>query len=130
MTDNSHAETIDQLERDNRFLAKKNRKLQERLNRIDNVMIGNTRIWELDRLAMEQDVEADVLSAKWGFDVGVTAITEQGRAAQTRVDAYRADALFIRRFEWDLGQLHVAVKGGTDRKGGKYDPANWKGPRP
>jgi hypothetical protein len=112
------------------YQLKQNRKLQERLNRIDNVMIGNTRIWELDRIAMELDVDADILSARWGFNVGVTPITEQGWAAHKRLEQFRDDALYIRRLEWDLGQLHVAVKGGTDRKGGKYDPANWKGPRP
>ncbi len=102
-----------------RTLERRNRKLQERLNRIANAMIGNARIWELDRLAMELEVEADRLQD-----------TECLVAVRKQVTNLRADALFIRRLEWDLGTLHVAVKGDTNRRGGRYDQADWKGPRP
>ncbi len=102
-----------------RTLERRNRKLQERLNRISNAMIGNARIWQLDRLAMECEVEADRLQD-----------TECLAAVHKQVVALRADALFIRRLEWDLGTLHVAVKGDTNRRGGRYDQADWKGPRP
>ena len=83
--------------------------LQHSLNRISNIMIGNQRIWELDRLAMELGVEAALVTD------------------DTRRDGLLEDALFLRRLEWDLGELHVAVRGDTNRRGGRYDQAEWKG---
>ena len=108
-----------------RTLERRNRKLQERLNRISNAMIGNARIWQLDRFAMELEVEADLREGR--IPNLPSAII--GRTTE-RVKILRADALFLRRLEWDLGSLHVAVRGDTNRRGGRYDQANWKGPRP
>ncbi len=104
-------------------LKKKNHKLQERLNRIANVMIGNRRIWELDRLAMELGVEADMLA---------DALPDNPPPGPDldRLNALREDVLFIQRLEYDLGTLHVAVRGDTNRRGGRYDQADWRGPRP
>ena len=93
-------------------LSKTELKLQQRLNRISNIMIGNQRIWELDRLAMELGVEAALVTD------------------DTRRDGLLEDALFLRRLEWDLGELHVAVRGDTNRRGGRYDQTEWKGTRP
>jgi len=45
-------------------------------------------------------------------------------------DGLRADAVFLRRLEWDLGELHVAVRGDTARRGGRYDQSQRKGTRP
>ena len=95
--------------------TKRELQLQQRLNRIANLMIGNERIWQLDRLAMESDVAADLVDAG---DIPGDA------------DAMRADALFLRRLEWDLGELHVAVRGDTARRGGRYDQTLWRGKRP
>lgn len=106
-----------------RYLERQNRKLQERLNRISNRMIGNARIWKLDRLAMECDMGAQEIED--AFDA-----TDMNEIRLEQVRQFRADALFLRRFEYDLGVLHVAVRGDTNRRGGRYDQANWKGPRP
>ena len=120
-------------------LKKQNMKLQQQLNRITNLMIGNERIWVLDRLAMELEVEADLLSEK---PIGVaTSSAGPGETVQMvtslpsligyeRINQFKADALFLRRLEWDLGELHVAVKGDTARRGGRYDQSEWRGSRP
>ena len=108
-----------------RTLERQNRKLQERLNRISNAMIGNARIWVLDRLVMALKVEADVIEQR--IPNLPTAIV--GRATE-QARMLRVDALYLERLEYDLGTLHVAVKGDTNRRGGRYDQANWKGQRP
>ena len=120
VNDLSHAETIKLLERDNRFLVKRNDKLQQQLNRIKNLTIGNTRIWEFDRLAMELEIEAELL----------LETHDANDDMKIRRIKLLADALFLRRVEFDLGEIHIAVHGDTNRRGGKYDQANWKGPRP
>ncbi len=114
---------MNELEIQIRTLEKRNHRLQERLNRIANVMIGNRRIWELDRLAMECEVMAD------GIEKDITA----GKLAQSCTESvalFRTDALYLKRLEHDLGTLHVAVRGDTNRRGGRYDQADWRGPRP
>jgi hypothetical protein len=103
---------IEQGLRENKRLLKENRQLDQRLRRINNLMIGNTRIKELDRIAMEMNIDAD--------------LTQDDEHATKLIK----DALFIRRLEWDLGELHVAVKGDTARRGGRYDQAEWRGTRP
>ncbi|KKN26540.1 hypothetical protein LCGC14_0873670 [marine sediment metagenome] len=113
-----------------RTLERRNRKLQERLNRISNAMVGNQRIWELDRLAMECEVEADLAIAEYNLDEDIPHVSVDARLAIEREAQCRADALFLRRLEWDLGELHVAVRGDTNRRGGRYDQAEWKGQRP
>lgn len=113
---------------DRKALRKQNQKLQQQLNRINNLMIGNQRIWELDRLAMECEVEAQLVHDEYSLDEYGT-----GPDRSLAIDRYTKltnDALFLRRLEWDLGELHVAVKGDTNRRGGRYDQANWKGSRP
>lgn len=96
-------------------MSKAELKLQQRLNRISNLMVGNQRIWNLDRLAMELDVAADMVDCG---DIDGDA------------DGLRRDAVFLRRLEYDLGELHVAVRGDTARRGGRYDQSQWKGQRP
>ncbi len=110
-----------------RTLERQNRKLQERLNRISNAMIGNQRIWVLDRLAMECEVEADRMQKR--IEALTIMAPEYAKLAHY-IDGLRVDALYLRRLEWDLGELHVAVKGDTNRRGGRYDQAEFKGPRP
>jgi hypothetical protein len=114
------------------------KKLQQRLNRITNLMIGNERIWVLDRLAMELEVNAALLDTDLAVDA-MNALkhpdknhmgSDQRARKQAYADQMREDTLFLRRLEWDLGELHVAVKGDTNRRGGRYDQANWKGVRP
>ncbi len=116
-----HFEGLD-WQRAYRAELKRANKLQERLNRIAKFTIGNARIWQLDRLAMECEVEADTCA--------VLDETVEGKIVKDQEAQFRADALFIRRLEWDLGELHVAVKGDTNRRGGRYDQSLWRGPRP
>ena len=121
-----------------RTLERRNQKLQERLNRISNAMVGNQRIWQLDRFAMECEVEADLLEKEIADDLAMSGTKDDGKmmssddrfTAYVRIEQARSDALFIRRLEWDLGELHVAVRGDTNRRGGRYDQAEWKGQRP
>ena len=117
-----------EVKRENRSLIKQNRKLQERLNRIDNVMIGNARIWALDRIAMEIEVEGQLVHDE--ENLGEYGQGPRRDLAIDRYTQYVKDALFIRRLEWDLGELHKAVKGDTARTSGRYGADNWKGPRP
>ncbi len=112
-----------------RTLERQNRKLQERLNRISNAMIGNARIWQLDRLVTELEVEADKLQLRLDTPFTGRTVEGYGRLVE-QIRELRADALYLKRLEHDLGTLHVAVKGDTNRRGGRYDQANWKGPRP
>ncbi len=111
------------LQQQAKSVRRQEQKLQQRLNRISNVMIGNQRIWELDRLAMELEAEAHEIES--AFDS-----TDMNEIRLAQVAQCRADALFLRRLEWDLGELHVAVRGDTARRGGRYDQAEWKGQRP
>ena len=96
--------------------TKRERKMQETINRISNVMIGNHRIWNLERIAMEMEADADMYEERQ--DEGVDA------------EGLRRDALFLRRLEWDLGVLHEVVRGDTARRSGRYTEDNWKGARP
>jgi hypothetical protein len=123
---------------ENKRLKKQNLKLQQQLNRIDNLMIGNERIWELDRLAMELEVNTALLDTDLAVDA-MNALkhpdkdhmrSDQRARKQAYADQMREDTLFLRRLEWDLGELHVAVRGDTARRGGRYDQSEWRGERP
>jgi len=72
---------------------------------------------------MELEVEADLLADALPDDPSPSPDLDT-------VNQFRADALFVRRLEWDLGELHTAIRGDTNRRGGRYDQANWRGPRP
>ena len=110
------AETIQQLRRDLRHEQRENRKLQSKINRYNKLIPGRSRVWELNRIAME-------------FEVASEIIGETGSAAA--IDGLLADALLIRRLEYDLVTLNDekrAPKGGGNPK---YDPAQWpRGERP
>jgi len=75
---------------------------------------------------MELEVEADGIEGSYSDDAP-HAITPD---RQDRVNQLQADALFLRRLEYDLGELHVAVRGDTNRRGGRYDQSEWRGKRP
>ena len=125
-------EMLDKLESEGvlvpmRHPSKKQIQLEQQLNRIKNLTIGNSRIWALDRLAMELEVEADMIQETHdGSDTHMEGAEEH---VSKRVSDLRADALFLRRLEWDLRELHTAVHGDKDRSG-KYDDKNWRGERP
>ena len=118
-----------------RTLERQNRKLQERLNRISNAMIGNARIWILGRLAIDSDMEANIIDQSCienlasRHEVDIWSSDERADKHE-QAKGFRADALFLRRLEHDLGTLHVAVRGDTNRRGSRHDQSNWKGPRP
>ena len=100
-------------------MSKAERQLQDRLNRVANVFPGKRRLWELARIGEELRIEADVRD-------------EQDRPTD-EIDALLADALLIHRLAWDLMEIRDVLRGGqrgTDVALSKYDPANWRGPRP
>lgn len=98
--------------------TKTERKLQDQLNKVRKHLPAAQRIWNLDRIAMEMEAEADTL--------------EEAGDQNQDPDGLRADALYLRRLEYDLITLREAigqtVRGGNNRK---YDPSQWpRGPRP
>ena len=125
-----------------RTLERQNRKLQERINRIKNTMIGNTRIWVLDRLAMECETEADLIDQSCVENLASQNeddiwFSDERAAKYEQAQQHRADALFLRRLKYDLRNQHTAINDlkvkrvrDVDYVTGKYDPDNWRGPRP
>lgn len=98
--------------------AKAERKLTDRLNRIRKHLPSAERIWNLERIAVELEAEAEMMR-------------KAGDPHQDP-DGLEKDALFLRRMEYDLITLREAigetVRGGNNRK---YDPNQWpRGPRP
>lgn len=115
----------DQPQREERRTAqrrKADRKAQEHLNRIRNTTPGLGRIYRLDDVRTV--LATDALLAEHDGDHDIATELE-------------ALALFVERIEHDLITHRQAVhnehtrKGGrVDYKRGKYDPENWRGPRP
>jgi len=99
-----------------RNLERANRKLQERINRINKLTPGLQRLYNLDRIANELEYEADRLEDRnEGYDP----------------EGLRRDALYLRRLEWDLHRLNETVKDRVARNGGTpSDPGHWRGERP
>ena len=95
-------ENAEQLQRDLRHEQRLNRKLQSKINRYNKLIPGRSRVWELNRIAMELEAE------------GIAD-----------------DALFIRRLEYDLVTLNDAKRAPKGGGNPKYDPAQWpRGERP
>ena len=100
-------------------MTKAERKLQDRLNRIKKLTPSRRRIYELDRIAEELHIEADVRD-------------EHDRPTD-EIDALLTDSLILSRLAWDLMELRDTVRGSPRREGAelsKFDPDNWRGPRP
>lgn len=104
--------------------TKRERKLRDALNRITKLIPSVRRISELDRIAVELEAEADERD-KMGAAFGVTH------------EGLTADALYLRRLEYDLTSMREAKasvapkKEKTMRASSKYDSANWpRGERP
>ena len=94
-------------------------KLQDRLNRIANLTPGKRRIYELDRIAEALQIEADVRD-------------EHDRPTD-EIDALLTDSLILSRLAWDLMELRDTVRGSPRLENAelsKFDPDNWRGPRP
>lgn len=72
------------------------RKMQDQLNRFTKLVPGSQRIWELDRIAMEMEYEADQLDIEHRSD---------------EAEGVRKDVLFVRRLQFDLHQLRDTVRG-------------------
>ena len=103
--------------------TKLERKLQCALNRISKLIPSVHRLQVLDRIAMELDAEAE----------------KAGRVPTLGADAeaLAADALYLRRLEYDLTSMREAKasiqpkKEKTMKAASKYDPVNWpRGERP
>lgn len=104
--------------------TKRERKLRDALNRITKLIPSVRRISELDRIAVELEAEADT-------------INQLDDATRGDPFGLRADALFLRRLEYDLTSMREAKasvapkKEKTMRASSKYDSANWpRGERP
>jgi hypothetical protein len=95
------------------YLEKQNRKLNDRLNRYRNVTPGRKRLISLGRIAAHLEYEADEM-------YGANEPTFEGYDAMNAkriADSIRADALFLRRLEWDFEQLiDVVWKPKQDRR--------------
>lgn len=94
------------------------RRLQSQINRYNKLIPGSERVWNIERIAMELDAEADRL--------------EEENVPYSDPEGLRRDALYLRRLEYDLISLREAMgrapRGSANRK---YDPAQWpRGPRP
>lgn len=101
----------------NRY-RKEARKLQDQLNRYNNLIPGTSRLLNGDRIVMEMHAEAETMR-------------ETGDLNQDP-DGLDRDALWLDRLVYDLITLREAmdrpVRGTRNRK---YDPAQWpRGPRP
>ncbi len=93
-------------------LTRENAKLKMMANRFRKLVPGRHRIWELDAIAMDLEVSADL-----EVDNGVY----KGKLEKW--------ALLLRRFEFDLSTLRDVVRG-AGNGGNRFDPNHWKGERP
>ena len=104
--------------------TKLERKLRDALNRILKLVPSIQRLQVLDRIAMELDAEAEM------FDQ--LAISTYGDP-----EGLRADALFLRRLEYDLTSMREVKTSAMPKKkstmgaSSKYEPSQWpRGERP
>ena len=95
--------------------AKQERRLQDQLNRVKNLTVGQERIWTLQRIATFAEADADLEKRRDIEALGVTF--------RFNVQEAKADALFLHRLAWDLEAQHDAVHGRRP----SLDP---QGPRP
>ena len=86
--------SFDEQERHIAKLEKRNRKLNDKLNRYRNVLPGRKRLITLGRIAAMMEAEAD-FAERDPKPPHVVPIDWRG---------LRADALFLRRLEWDFEQ--------------------------
>ncbi len=106
--------------------TKLERKLRDALNRILKLVPSMHRLQVLDRIAMELDAEAEVMEKQ-----------AAGREPTGIPEGLRADALFLRRLEYDLTSMREVKasvkpkKKSTMRASSKYEPSQWpRGERP
>lgn len=114
-----------------RILIRLNRKMTERTNRIRKLTPGRGRIYELDRIALELEAEADereTRHVRLGHALarcGCDSNRPQDLTCEA-ADGLRLDALYLRRLAWDLGELRDAVRPSTAAR----RASTVKGPRP
>lgn len=112
-------ENVEDIYHERNRYRKQARKLREQINRYRKHTPGASRVWNIDRLAIEMEAEADRLRAE-----GVPHSDPEG---------LEADALYLRRLGYDLITLYEVVKGAPRGRNpvGKYDDSQWpRGPRP
>ncbi len=102
---------IGDLERSNAYLKGENNKLVMFVNRIRKLTPGRHRIWELDNVAMDLEITADL---------------EVDGVYRSKLEKW---SLLLRRLEFDLSALRDTVRG-AGNGGGRLDPNHWKGERP
>ena len=112
--------------------TKLERKLRDALNRISKLIPSVHRLQVLDRIAMELEAEADRESNRVQ-----QAVTHGSSFEAVDVDGLKADALYLRRLEYDLTSMREAKasvqpkKEKTMRASSKYEPSHWpRGERP
>ena len=103
--------------------TKLERKLRDALNRIFKLIPSVRRISELDRIAVELEAEATQLESTW--------------VPYSSPEGLRADALYLKRLEYDLTSMREAKaalapkKETTMRASSKYESSQWlRGERP
>jgi hypothetical protein len=97
-----------------RSASKHNRKLRDRYNFLAKRLPGKGRIYELDRLADELEMEADFRSEQ----VIIERDDENKISLEMSVDTSRMrdDATFLRRLAYDLAEMRDFARG-NPRKG-------------
>ena len=100
---------FDEQERTIANLERENRKLTDKLNRFRNVLPGRKRLITLGRIAAHMEHETDLDEEVKGLaesKFGPTFESDKPIMKRWRKDIAndRADALFLRRLEWDFEQ--------------------------
>ena len=101
---------------EHRHTTKLERKQQDTLNRIKNLVPGLKRIYEIERVATELRMEADFRQ-------------EENNLEPEVADRLRADALLLERIAWDLHEMRRTIRP-VRVPVGRYDPEHWRGARP
>ena len=91
------------------ILERENRKLTDSLNRFRNLTPGRKRLHSLGRIAAYLEYEADevTLKAEARYDDPVSQSV--ARLEGLYAGAYREDAIFLHRLQWDFEQLREVV---------------------
>ncbi len=105
-------ETLDReqsLERFVRHLERENRKLNDKLNRFRNLTPGRKRLYSLGRIAAYLEYKADEVALKAEARDDDPVSQAVAKIEGLYAGAYREDATFLHRLQWDLEQLREVV---------------------
>ncbi len=90
-------------------LEKQNRKLNDKLNRFRNLTPGRKRLHYLGRIAAYLEYKADEVALKAEARDDDPVSRSVAKIEGLYAGAYRADALYLHRLQWDLEQLREVV---------------------